>query len=176
MSSAPELTAPGSSSAGLDAERSHLDRERFHQRFDRPLGRRVGRTERQHDAPNDAGHEEQLPVAASAHLRQRGLRDADRADGVQVEQSQQFGQRYGLHRGIEDLSGVDDDDVDITRGRERRGHAGVVGDVEGQPLGEVEAFEGTGIAGGTDYAVTAPDELLGDRATDSATGSGDEDS
>ena len=103
------------------------------------------------------------------------MRDADRADSVQVEQSQQFGQRYGLHRGIEDFGGVDNDDVDITRGRERRGHAGVVGDVEGQPLVEVELFKGTGIACGTDYAVTAPDELLGDGAADPAAGSGDED-
>ena len=31
---------------GLNAERGHLDRERFHQRFDRPLGRRGGRAER----------------------------------------------------------------------------------------------------------------------------------
>src|SRR5271163_3774049 len=97
------------------------------------------------------------------------------ADSVQVEQSQQFGQRYGLHRGIEDFGGVDNDDVDITRGRERRGHAVVVGDVEGQPLVEVELFKGTGIACGTDYAVTAPDELLGAGAADPAAGSGDQD-
>jgi hypothetical protein len=43
-------------------------------------------------------------------------------------------------------------------------------------LVEVEAFKGTGIAGSTDYAVTAPDELLGDSAADPAAGSGDEDS
>jgi len=43
-------------------------------------------------------------------------------------------------------------------------------------LVEVEPFEGTGIACGTDYAVTAPDELRSDGATDSAAGSGDEDS
>ena len=68
------------------------------------------------------------------------------ADSVQVEQSQQFGQWDGLHRGIEDLGGVDDDDVDVTRGRERRGHAVVVGDVEGQPLVEVEVFKRARIA------------------------------
>ena len=116
-----------------------------------------------------------LPSPRARMPRQRGLCDADRADGVEVEQSLQFVQRYGLDRGIEDFGGVDDDDVDVTRGRERRGHAGVVGDVEGQPLGEVEVFERTGIAGSADYAVTASDELFGDGAADPATGSGDED-
>jgi hypothetical protein len=43
-------------------------------------------------------------------------------------------------------------------------------------LVEVEILKRTGIACGTDYAMTAPDELLCDGATDSAAGSGDEDS
>ena len=82
-----------------------------------------------------------FPSPRARMPRQRGLRDAERADGVQVEQPLQFGQRDGFHGGVEDFSGVDDDDVDITGGRECRGHAGVIGDVEGQTLGEVEVFE-----------------------------------
>jgi hypothetical protein len=59
------------------------------------------------------------------------LGHANRPDGVEVEQTLQLGQRNGFDCGIEDLSGVDDDYVNITRGRECCSDAGVVSDVEG---------------------------------------------
>ncbi len=159
----------------LDAVRRSLDGQRLDQRLQRPFRRRIRRARRQHDATDDAGHEQQLAVAAGAHLRQRGLGDADRADGVEVEQPLQFRQRYGFHGGVEDLGGVDDDDVDITRARECCGNAGVVSDVEGHSLTDVEVGQRAGITRGGYYAVSAAGELLGDGAADPTTGSGDED-
>jgi hypothetical protein len=66
-------------------------------------------------------------------------------------------------------------DVDVAGGFECRCHAGVVGDVERQTLGEVEVLQRTRITGGADHAVTASDEFSGDGAADPATGSGDQD-
>ena len=100
---------------------------------------------------------------------------ADCPDGVEVEQPLQFGQRYGFHGRVEDVGRVDDDDVDVTCGGECGGDAGVVSDVEGQSLADVEIGQRARITRGGYYAVSAAGELLGDGAADPTTGSGDED-
>ena len=87
----------------------------------------------------------------------------------------QFAQRYGFHGGVENFGGVDDHDVDVTRGRECCGHAGIVCDIEGQSLTDVEVGQRVRITCGGHHAVSAAGELDGDGAADPTAGSGDED-
>src|ERR1700761_2473991 len=68
------VEGPGAHGAGFEqgrlyAEGRNLDGQGFDERLECPLRRGVRRAGREHDAADDAGHEHQLPVATSAHLR-----------------------------------------------------------------------------------------------------------
>ena len=67
-----------------------------------------------------------------------------------------------------------DQDVDIPCGRDRRGDAGVVSDVQCQSLADVEVGQRARVTGGGHDAVSTTGELGGDCSADAAIGSGDQ--
>lgn len=100
-------------------------------------------------------------MAPLAHLRQDGLSDADRADGVLVKEPLDLGDGACFDRAGEDDAGIGDEDVDLARAGNGVVDGGLVGDVEAQPLGDLEGVEVAGVTGRGDDAVPAARGLDG---------------
>lgn len=126
-------------------------------------------------ASTDAGDEDEAALVALTHLRQYGLRHADRADGVVGVEALDLVQRARLDRGGEDGTGVGDQGVDFPGVLDGCIDAGLVGHIETQALGDLETVERAGVARRRDDAVAALGELGGGCTADALGGASDED-
>jgi hypothetical protein len=80
-------------------------------------------------------------VPAGTHAREYGLGYPKGSHRVQVEQLCELVRRRGLDRGVEDHPRVRDEDVDLASVPDRGRDARRIGNVERQPLIDVEVGE-----------------------------------
>ena len=82
--------------------------------------------------------------------------------------------RTCLHRAQEDGAGVRDQDVDLARSRDGGVHAGLVGDVQPEPLIDRKVVQRLRVSRGGDDSVTASRELGRGGAPDALGRAGDQ--
>ncbi len=168
------LEVPGLDDDGADPEVPRLDVQRLGQGFERVLRRGVKALQRRGHRPRHRGEVDDGAGPARSHLGEDGLHHPQRAEDVGLEHPPHLGQRDELDGPADPDAGVVDEHVDRPRRGQRRGHRGVVGDVEGETRIDVDVGQGLGATGRRHHLVAALLELDGRRPPESAGASRDQ--
>ena len=174
------LDAAGLDDDDVDAERLDLQAQAVAEGLDGELGAVVPAAERRVDLAAHRADVHDGATALLAHVRQHELRQAHRAEHVDVELAARLVERHVLDGAVGAIAGVVDQDVDAAGLGDdlldTGAHGVVVGDVHRQrpDAAARELLEALGAARGAVDGVAELVQLQGGDLADAGGGSGDE--